>query len=697
MSLIKFVRTFTVSALLLGLVCVWLGIKIVPVRAARLFVAPPVVDLVPIYAIQGSGLVSPQVQQWVDTAGVVTGVGETGFYLQDPVGDNDPTTSDGIFVYTRTRPPVQPGQCIRVQRAYVDEFYEKTELSRAKALLPADSCATTTLAPVLMPSARLGRPPVELFERYEGMLVQMENLAGIVQGPTERFSNNSVEIAFLPESFVPYVDDARVYQVNANDTTALTFLSNNIGAVLPDVVWGDHIVAGAQVNGTRIATGVLDYNFGQYRLNLLPDQVVTAETHGLALAQGVASTAHDFTVCTFNLYGLGRGSEQLTDELEYQAHLHKRALAIRESLQGCTILGLQETGAPEDAQNLARELRTSFGLDYVVTSLAGPQTSNPEFPLTLSLLTRRDRVEVLNSAAPQTCTPQNYKVNVIPGVCPADEFALFDRPPLMATLRVAGDWGEPYVLHIIDNHWKSKGGDETVNVVRREKQARAVAALVQAQLTSDPAAHVIVLGDLNDYYGSAPVAALRTGVQPALLHTYDVLPRLARYTYIYNGASQVLDHILLTPNMESVLASVQPIHINADFPSPALIDAANVERASDHDPVQIRLRPTGVGIVGGNLRYADTTVQLVAGAQQVLAETHTDALGDFRFWDVTPGAYALRLLPPIYQLPAQTSGLDLVVKSGYNSIGDQAMRHRTVDIIAATALLGAQLAHQLQP
>lgn len=60
-----------------------------------------------------------------------------------------------------------------------------------------------------------------------------------------------------------------------------------------------------------------------------------------------------------------------------------------------------------------------------------------------------------------------------------------------------------------------------------------------------------------------------------------------------------------------------------------------------------------------------------------------------------PGAYRLCLIAPAYLLPAQPA-LDLAVKSGYNSVGDQAMRHRTVDIMAATALLGAQMPNQLK-
>lgn len=666
------------------------GLRLTSGVSTPLWAAASVSELVPIYTIQGNGAASPLAQQWVDVAGVVTGVTETGFYLQDPVGDNDPATSDGIFVYMHARPTVQVGTCVRVQRGYVDEFYEKTELSRIKALLPADVCATTIITPVAIPATRLNTPPADLFERYEGMLVQVENLHGFVQAPTERFSNGNVEIALLPARLAPYVTGARVFQANAADTTALTFLSGALGAMLPDVTWGDRVAVGEVVNGRPIATGVLDYNFGQYQLVLLPQQPLVVEAGGLQPEQGVASAADDFTVCTFNLYGLGRGAEQFPDEHEYQAQLHKRALAISENLQGCTIIGVEETGTPEDARNLATELYTVFNLDYTATALAGPQTSNPTFPLTVGLLTRTDRVKVLQAAVRQGCSSQDYQVNEQRGVCPAGEFALFDRTPLVADLAVTGDWGEPYRLRVIVNHWKSKGGDETVNAVRREKQARHVATLVQEQLGVDAAAHVVVLGDLNDYYDSVPVAALRTGTQPPLVQPYDFLPAADRYTYIFNGASQVLDHILITANMTPTLASIDPVHIDANFPVLATVNSADAERASDHDPVQMRIRPAGIGMLGGNLRYPGLGVQLVDGVQKPVGEVQSDALGDFRFWHVTPGAYTLHVQAPAYLWPTTTAAT-LTLSSGYQALAAMDVHHRTIDIAAATALLSAQL------
>jgi predicted extracellular nuclease len=72
----------------------------------------------PVYQIQGAGQ-SAAVTGIVTTQGVVVGdfegsAGLSGFYLQDPTGDGDPATSDGIFVYTGSGNVVTAGQRVRV-------------------------------------------------------------------------------------------------------------------------------------------------------------------------------------------------------------------------------------------------------------------------------------------------------------------------------------------------------------------------------------------------------------------------------------------------------------------------------------------------------------------------------------------------------------------------------------------------------
>jgi predicted extracellular nuclease len=53
--------------------------------------------------IQGKGHISPFVGQVVTTTGVVTAVAFDGFYVQDPEGDGESATSDGMFVFMATQ------------------------------------------------------------------------------------------------------------------------------------------------------------------------------------------------------------------------------------------------------------------------------------------------------------------------------------------------------------------------------------------------------------------------------------------------------------------------------------------------------------------------------------------------------------------------------------------------------------------
>lgn len=642
---------------------------------------PP--NVLPVYAVQGDGIASPLLGDYVDVYGVVTGVTSNGFYLQDPTGDGDPETSDGVFVYMGRKPKVEPGQCILVRRSFVDEYYDKTELARTKKPEEVDYCETLTVEPVEIPFARLATDPETLFERYEGMLVRVDDLQGVVEGPTKRFRDGSAEIAFVPQGVEPYLPGGRVFQRADEEMDALMYVSSGLGGDLPGLNWGDSISVGGEPGPDDAALAILDYNFGKYQLLLLPGQQVASASEDRqpdAVASGPAAE-DEITVCTFNILGMGKGGEQYHDEAEYAAQLQKRALAIDESLKGCTVIGVEELGTPEDAQNLADLLATNHGLAYDATAIKGPGTKSFEFPLTNGLLTRSDRVEVIDAELRQGCSKNNYDVGYMSGACERGTFGLFNRPPLVVDLLVSGAWGEPYPMTIIVNHWKSKGGNEEVNKVRREAQAAHVASLVQEKVDANPDARVVVVGDLNDYYDSVPVETLRTGVEPNLVHTYDFLPDLNRYTYTFNGGSQVLDHILVTPNMVDDVVAIEPIRINADYAYPAVTDATTVHHSSDHDPVLMRLQPRTGAWLGGNVQLPGITVQLLGADREPVDEAVSDDNGDFRLWDVTPGDYTLRYSPPdgVQVEPAESA---VTIEPGANKIEMPVVRHRA-------AVLGA--------
>jgi hypothetical protein len=140
--------------------------------------------------------------------------------------------------------------------------------------------------------------------------------------------------------------------------------------------------------------------------------------------------------------------------------------------------------------------------------------------------------------------------------------------------------GEP--LFLINNHFNSKGGDtplfgevqppELVSEVQRILQASVVHDLVAKILAIDPQARVMVLGDLNDFQFSEPLNILEGEI---LINLIDSLPIEERYTYVYDGNSQVLDHILISENIEDDFIALDILHINSIFD--------DAQQFSDHD------------------------------------------------------------------------------------------------------------------
>jgi hypothetical protein len=112
---------------------------------------------------------------------------------------------------------------------------------------------------------------------------------------------------------------------------------------------------------------------------------------------------------------------------------------------------------------------------------------------------------------------------------------------------------------------------------RRTAQAEVVAAFVNELVEADPRARIIVLGDLNDFEDSPPLAVLEAAGLEDLVNR---LPAEIRYSYVYQGNSQVLDHVLVSPSLAAG-AEVECAPVNSEFPAS--------ERASDHDPVIVRL------------------------------------------------------------------------------------------------------------
>jgi hypothetical protein len=132
------------------------------------------------------------------------------------------------------------------------------------------------------------------------------------------------------------------------------------------------------------------------------------------------------------------------------------------------------------------------------------------------------------------------------------------------------------VLHVLNNHWKSRIGGTEATEPARVMAAKVVARRVERILDGDPLADVIVLGDLNEDHDEPPgpdgeLAALApwrgaeaAGAGRAVVHLVDDPGRLAGGTkplrlyepwfdapreagsYAYGEAWETPDHILLS-------------------------------------------------------------------------------------------------------------------------------------------------------
>nr|ALS91495.1 Endonuclease/Exonuclease/phosphatase family [uncultured bacterium] len=144
------------------------------------------------------------------------------------------------------------------------------------------------------------------------------------------------------------------------------------------------------------------------------------------------------------------------------------------------------------------------------------------------------------------------------------------------------------------NHFDDKLGDQKADgryqypaqssAVQRSAQAASVHTFVESLLAADRHAQVVVVGDLNDYQFSPALHVLTTGTAdqsgPSILtDLITTLPRDQRYTYVFDGISETLDHILVTSAVRGV--HYQVVHLNAEF----------ANQVSDHDPQVVDLRP----------------------------------------------------------------------------------------------------------
>lgn len=308
-----------------------------------------------------------------------------------------------------------------------------------------------------------------------------------------------------------------------------------------------------------------------------------------------APRAGQVTIAQFNVENLfppgdsSGGADLNPTPEQYAIKLAKLTHAIVDELHAPDILAVEEVGNP---QALADLLKGAELVKLGYRSVEMP--TNDKRHINVAVLYRGDRVQFDGASQLTPDVPKGMKKPY--GQIDGDK--LFARPPLVAdfTITGAGQAAEgARQIELVVNHLMAKRGGEKGTDPFRNAQADHLAGYVDAQRAAHPERGMIVMGDLNTAYGDDAYKRLEQAKDGAnrLFDTPALkLPAADRYTYVYKGEHDMLDHVMVTPDLKSSVSKVEIPHFNTNDPWDAgkhgrahEDDPSSAAGVSDHDPI----------------------------------------------------------------------------------------------------------------
>lgn len=595
--------------------------------------------------VQGTGDKSPSVEQKVKLTGVVTARTRTGFFLQTPDDkvDSNKNTSEGIFVFTRTDPPAEADVANIVSvTGTVEEFKREndvlattiTELSMRKDRdeIKIISAGNTLPKPIALTANDFISNTVDSLEKYEGMRVHLDEMT--VSGPTggrvdvKTFSARSDGTFWgvvkpMPRPFRQPGRDIREFASIADlDLFKKSYPKAAIFDSNPDVIRVDcseqvpgltqkmapptcELPAMADVKGL---VGVLHYGYGKY--TVLPDVANRPSMTTVTKANPLPpATDRQFVVAGMNIENFFDDQddpgirEDVVEKEAFDRRLEKISRAIRDFMQMPDVIGVVEA----ENINAVKRLASKINADAIAAGKPDPKyeaflvEGNDGRGIDNGVLVKTSRTKVIEIK--QLGKDEKYKNPLT-----KEEAFLNDRPPLMLRASIEdARAGKPFEFTVIVNHLKSYSGyndpKQMENVrLKKKLQSEFLAKLVQSRQKADPKERIVLIGDFNSYQFSDGIldqigtiigkpsgndALLMPSddlVNPDLIDLVNAIAEPQRYSFIFDGNAQVLDHMIITENMRKHTRGFGYARLNADYPESYRGDAARQERFSDHDP-----------------------------------------------------------------------------------------------------------------
>ena len=540
---------------------------------------------------------------------VVTKTDKTGFYVQDKVSDNNPRTSDAVYVASKDK--VTSGDLLKVQgtvkEGYMEEYSVKPGQTFKK---PAGSLTVTQIINATI--TKLGKA-----ELPKALNISEKMPKDIVdQTPTkynpetealdywESLEGMRVEVTKPKVTGPQYKGDIYVLPGDYKGQKL-----NNIGGVnlrpgvqntevLPGTV-GNKFVPKAKDYFNENISGVVTYRNKTYKID--PSTVPTLQDGGLKREVSKIYPAEDkLTIASYNIENFSANNNGHDETPEEK--VDKIANSFIKEVHSPDIITLIEVqdnnGGVNDGtvdgvksgEKLAQRIKSLGGPDYKYTEIApvdGKDGGKPGANIRVAYLYNPKRVTLIGKekgGSEEAARFVNGHLEKNPArIDPTSVHFEKVRKSLAAEFEFKGER-----IVVIANHLKSKLGDDAIygsnqpsvenTKAKRIEEAKILNAFIKEGLRQNPNLKFVLTGDFNDFEFSDSV---KTIVGNELVNLMAEHEQGDRYSYFYRGSNQSLDNILISKNIKDKVV-FSPVHINASF-------MEEHGRASDHDPVVVQI------------------------------------------------------------------------------------------------------------
>ncbi|MFM5741529.1 ExeM/NucH family extracellular endonuclease [Aeromonas veronii] len=567
------------------------GLALASSGAHAAFVCPSdPAQLTPIPTIQGTSSASALATQTVtdkngnvtgkistgtfNVRGIVTTLGQSltkGFYLTDPVGDGNPATSDGIFVYLNDKDfatkykDIKPGAELCLE-AKVEEYYGGTQLKptfeSSKARLQVTAQGLNVPTSVLLVNE--GETLAQALNRHEGMRVRLDSSSDLHltrnYGFDYKVYRNNVELAHK----TPLIKPTQLHVANSVDAVALATKNGSNRLVVesdykaPDGVlpwfpsWDadqGYLRIGDQLNGLE---GVIVYNKDAFRLVVPSDITLTAgallrspeedrqdapaRLAGSDLRIGSFNVLNYFTshssiggalniLCkdqadADNAKGCNRGAKSQPEFEKQRTKIVNAITAMDADLLGLMEMennGFEDNSALHNLVTRLNEQQKDASKHYAYVRLPVTALTDGKFfggdAIMVAMIYRPALLTPSGDASVIKLPEQRYTTGGVSKTAG-------QRDSLVQTFTLAKS-KEP--LTLVVNHLKSKGsgcyenGDgktEPADLQGKCTEFRVSAAKVLGEAVSKLPGQVLLVGDFNSYAKEDPIRVL-TDYNPA--------------------------------------------------------------------------------------------------------------------------------------------------------------------------------------